>query len=253
MDWVWDVIFTLFGVLVVSGICLRMNRGRLTVVQRKRMWRRLVALVLLWVTLLSPLPHTLYVAYPFQLRVFQEGILYFLIIPIVLQSLSSATVAQLVWPYRRRRMISYLGHPVTGGIGFLVLYTVMHLPGVVRVLYDGGVLDIGFMAIVGASAVCMWWPVTHSVPGARRMTEGQRLFYLLVLHVALLLITIATFSQYPHGQGAWMTSRTAFVGGSLIIGLQWLVFFSYSAALIHRWHARENVVDSRWPKPQGTK
>ncbi|NGP46307.1 cytochrome c oxidase assembly protein [Bacillaceae bacterium SIJ1] len=143
----------------------------------RSVWRT-IAVTIIWLVWLSPAAFLLDDSSPFQFRLLREGCTYFFIVPAFLRSLSASTVSRLVWPYKRRRFIGSVTQPMVAGIGFLSIYLLIHLPGIFEMMVLSSVWHWVSVALLTALALCMWWPITHWVPGRKRFTEGQKLLYM---------------------------------------------------------------------------
>ena len=178
--------FALHPVELVAGLVVLLSARHLT---RSHRWRVIVATIGWWVVTLWPVgdiaaTHSLSVATA------QRLIIMLGVVPLVLRTVSVATMERVTRPPIADAVASWLSRPLPA----LVVVTVGGTVTLSAPLVNAGATsDVARCIVLAATLLCgvvLWLPVLGCIPGARHLSPAARSGYLFA---ASLLVTVMSF------------------------------------------------------------
>ena len=99
------------------------------------------------------------------------------------------------WSFRCARAAT---HPIGAFLVFNIVFSLWHVPALYNLSLQNGVVHVLEHAMMIATAMVMWWPLTSTMPELPRVSYPMRMMYLFGLSVAQIIVFGAlTFAGEP--------------------------------------------------------
>lgn len=126
--------------------------------------------------------------YLFSAQVFQDAIIYFVIVPLIILSFPVNFYRQYIWNFRVRFIISILAHPWLTLIAFNGLLTLYYIPFFYNAIHAIPFIAAIVQLILTLNAILMWWVILQPIPELKNFEHLLRAAYIFFASLALMPI-----------------------------------------------------------------
>lgn len=247
----WDTDPTLIGGLLAVALVYRLlvNKMRPALEpfpSQQALWFD-GSLILFYLAVGSPLD-TLGEQYLFTAHMLQHCLLIFVMPIMLFRGTPAWMLAPLAENRATRALMRVVFHPILAVIGFNVVFSVWHIPGLYEwALRDQRVHELEHLMFLGAG-LWMWWPIVTPLSDFR-LSDGGQILYVFVLSItqiplfAYLCFTghvlYPTYENAPRLHELLPPIEDQILGGILMKVLGELFFITVILVALMRWYKRE--------------
>ncbi|MEO8450556.1 MAG: cytochrome c oxidase assembly protein [Gemmatimonadota bacterium] len=153
------------------------------------------AMIVLLVAVNGPIHH-LSDYYLFSVHMVQHLVLTLGFPPLLIAGVPGWLVTPLLRHKPVRVLAQVLGHPVVAAVVFSATVAFWHVVPFYELMMRNHDVHIVTHVLFMVTAVMMWWPVMHDVPGLKRLSPSVGMFYLFLVGIPMQLVAaIITFSD----------------------------------------------------------
>lgn len=190
--------------------------------------------------------------YLFSAHITQLSLTYFIIIPLIILSIPTDLLRQLVWGHRTKFMVKMLAHPWVSLVTFNGLLTIYLIPAVYNIAKANLFVDVVFQTCLLITAIFMWWVIIQPLPEMAVFNHLLRAAYIFFASLFLMpigfffiIVQKAHFPLYLLVEGVLFSPLTMIYDQQLAGGILKLTqMFTYAFALLFimlQWGKREEA------------
>jgi putative membrane protein len=243
------ILLTFFLLYAVGIVRHRPREVRALRATRRRFIEFCLGLTTLYVALASPID-AIGEHYLFSVHMLQHVLLIYPVPLLLWRGLPPAWLSAWVLLPGMAPLVRWLTHPVVAAVGFNVIFTAWHVPGLYQWALRDPLVHQLEHAMILISAMLMWWPILSPIARLPRLAPGIQVLYVLGLAIGQIpVLAYLTFSRevlYPTYEVAQRLVALSPLAdqqlGALVMKLASMGAFVVVLALAFwRWYREDNA------------